>query len=119
MRRSSLAKRLDLVEFRERPRLLPRLAFVIHEDDAPSSVQGFRVASGEIVRCEPFEALSGAMERAFRHPGARGALFAVYAISSEPTLIVAPAFVAAPVKLDPSALAGIGIVGRGWKTIPD
>ncbi|MBD8735710.1 hypothetical protein [Sphingomonas sp. CFBP 13706] len=47
-------------------------------------------------------------------------MFAVYARKYKPTSVAPPAFVAVvPVKGDANALAGIGIVGPGWKTFFD
>lgn len=93
---------------------------MIHVDDAPSEPEGFRMPDGSTVPRTPGEALSEARARAWRGLGSGQAMFTVYARKSEPTLIVPPAFVAAvPVKADANALAGIGIVGRGWKKFTD
>jgi len=93
---------------------------MIHVDDAPSEPEGFRMPDGSTVPRAPGEALSEARARAWRGLGSGQAMFAVYARKCEPTLIVPPAFVApTPAKPDPNALAGIGIVGPGWKKFPD
>jgi hypothetical protein len=93
---------------------------MIHAVDAPGELEGFRMPDGSIVARTAGEALSEARARAWRGLGSGQAMWAVYAPKNEPTLIVSPAFVAAaPVRPDPNALAGIGIVGRGWKTFPD
>jgi hypothetical protein len=110
VKHSVLARRIARLEARDRPRQLPQLAFVIHEDDAPSSVEGFSTASGVTVRREPSEPLSGAMARAFRHPSAGRLLFAVYAKRVEPTCTAQlPALaVKALAEYDAFALAGVG-----------
>ena len=120
MKHSVLASRIARLEARNCPRRLPRLCFMIHAEDAPSELEGFRLPDGSIVPPNPGEALSAARARAWQGLGSGQAMWAVYAPSSEPTSIVPPALVAAaPAKPDPNALAGIGIVGRGWKKFPD
>jgi hypothetical protein len=75
---------------------------------------------GSTVPRTPGEALSEATARAWRGLGSGQAMFAVYARKCEPTLVAPTAFVpAAAAKADPFALAGIGIVGPGWKKYPD
>ena len=116
MKHSALASRIARLEVRTRKRELPRLCFMIHADDAPSEPEGLRMPDGSIVSRNPGEALSEATARAWRGLGSGQAMFAVYARKYEPTSVATPAFVAAPtVKVDPNALAGIGIVGPGWK----
>lgn len=111
MRYSGLAKRLDRLEARDRPRRLPRMAFIIHEEDAPSDhVVAFKAFNGPEVPRLPGEALSALLARAWATPGTGSAMFAVYAhkskleqpeeVPAEPTQPLMPD--------DPYALAGIG-----------
>lgn len=80
-RYAALAKRVARAEqaATRSKRRLPRLAFFVQRDEAPeASVQGFANADGLMVPRKPGEALPDALARAWRHPDAGTALFAVY-----------------------------------------
>jgi hypothetical protein len=84
VRHSGLAKRLDRLEARDRPCRLPRLCFMIHEDDAHSDrVVAFKAFNGPEVPRLPGEALSDLRARAWATPGIGVAMFAVYADKPE------------------------------------
>lgn len=109
---AALASRIARLEAQRRrfKRRLPRLTFSIYPDQAPGDVQGFANSRGLMVPREPGEALSAVQARAWRHPDAGQALFAVYPPDeaseagpgqSEPSPEPEP-------NPDPYALAGIG-----------
>lgn len=78
---AALAARIKRLEAERRrvKRRPPRLTFFIHRDDAAeATVDGFANADGLMVPREPGEALPDVLRRAWRHPDAGTALFAVY-----------------------------------------
>lgn len=84
---AALAARIARLEAQRKrsKRRLPRLVFFIHGDNGPeATVEGFSTFGGATVPRKPGEALPDALRRAWEHPEAGSALFAVYPTSEAP-----------------------------------
>lgn len=110
-RYATLAARIGQLERALAPRLLPRLAFLIHRDDAPeATVEAFATVEGTRIARNPGEALSDLLSRAWKQPGVGLSLFACYPPEAEPVPAEFEPTVGTQTDVDPFALAGIGRV---------
>lgn len=106
---TALAARIARLERALAPRPLPRLAFLIHQDDVPeTAIEGFRTCEGTRIPRNPGEALSDLLRRAWGQPGIGLSLFACYPPDAEPVPAEPQPNVGTPAEPDPFALAGIG-----------